>query len=366
MVPRPLAAASPVWANAPPLSVPPPSDGWMAPPAVARRATPPPVAWVACSMPAVDLLDDYTSTGMERQPERAVGANCSLDLPFTYGDEQDPVVPAGNRPWHDHGAVTDEDGGWASTPVTKDVSDDAAFAIVDEAIGGKPAGEEPVDVKPVVHTPGVGSVESALKRLHVVAAAEAANRYEKGPGLRVRPTPQPSEVEVALGDRRRSVKARKALKKRSAYTSRYKQKAYVDLLEAELVARDARRGAVEAELNALRASVGAMRAVTAVAEEEAYATAAAVTAAPETPAVAGSPTMTEPPLVGSPVSPMEPTTEEAAVAVAGPPTTAAAPSQPPLTWPGADKDGSGRWTLDASWVDIPLPIWEGASAAHAA
>lgn len=366
MVPRPLAAAAPVWANAPPLSVPPLSDGWMAPPAVARRVTPPPVAWVACSMPAVDLLDDYTSTGMERQPERAVGANCSLDLPFTYGEEQDPVVPAGNGPWQDHGEGADEDGGWASTPVAKDVSDEAAFAIDDEAIGEEPAGEEPVDVKPVVHTPGVGSVESALQRLHVVAAAEAAKLYEKGPGRLVPPTPPPSEVEVALGGRRRSVVARKALKKRSAYTSRYKKNVYVELLEAELVARDARRGTVVAELNALRARNGEMRAAAAAAEEEAAATAAAATAAPVTPAVTGAPTMAEPPLVGSPVSPMEPTTEEAAVAVVDPPTTAAAPSQPPLTWPGADKDGSGRWTLDASWVDIPLPIWEGAPAAHAA
>lgn len=379
MVPRPLAVTAAVWANAPPRSVPSRLDGWMAPPAVARRAAPLPVAWVAYSEPTVDLLDDYTSTpvataaaagaavGMEGQPEQAAGANCSLDLPFMYGEEQDSEVPVGNRPWPDHEEGANEDGGWASTAVAEDVLDEAAFAIDDEVIGGDAAEEEPVDVKPVVHTPGVGSVESTLKRLHLVAAAEAANRYEKGPGRRAPPTPRPSEVEVALGDRRRSVAARKALKKRSAYTSRFKKVVYDELLEAELVAREARSDAVVAELRALRAITGKLRAAAAVAEENAAAAAAAATATPLTPAAAETPTMAELPLVGSPVSPVEPATEGAPVAVADPPTTAAAPSQPPLTWPGADKDGSGRWTLDASWADTPFPIWEATcDAAHAA
>lgn len=371
-----------MWAHAPPLAVPSASDGWMASPPVARQPTHPPVTWMAYTpvVPTVDLLDDYipvprgagadgeAAEDMDGPPERDADTNCSLDLPPVYGEEQDPLVTAGNRLWQDHGGGSDDDGGWASSPGAKDYSDEASFAIDEEAKGGEPPGGEPVDVKPVVaHTPCVGSVDATLKRLLVVAAAEATKRYEEGPGRRVPPAPRPSEVEVALGDRRRSVLARKALKKRSAYTSRFKKAVYEELLEAELVARQARHDALIAELDSLRASAAELRTVTAAAEEKAAAEAAAQATTPATPAVSVAPTTAEPSPVGSPLAPTEPAAEGVAASVADPPTTTAAPSQPSLTWPAADKEGPGRWTLEASWADVPLPIWEGACyAAHAA
>lgn len=381
MASRPLAEAAAVWAHAPPLSVPSASDGWMASPTVPRQPTHPRVAWMAYApvTPTEDLLDDYIPTprgsgadgeaavDMEGPPERAADTNCSLDLPPVYGEEQEPLVAAGNRLWQDHGEGNDEDDGWASSPGAMDYADEEAISVDDGIHGREPPGVEPVDVKPVVaHTPGVGSVDATLKQLQVVAAVEATTRYEQGPGRRVPPTPRPSEVEVALGDRRRSLLARKALKKRSAYTSRFKKVVYEELLEAELVARQARHDAVIAELDALRASVVQLRAATAAAEEKAAEDAAAQTSLLVTPAASVASTTAEPPPVGSPVTSLEPAAE-GADSEADAPTTAEAPEQLPLTWPAVDKEGPGRWMLEASWADVPLPIWEGTwSAAHAA
>ncbi|KAK1863173.1 hypothetical protein I4F81_005735 [Pyropia yezoensis] len=298
---RPLAEAAAVWAHAPPLAVPPPSEGWMASAPEARPPAHPSVVWMGYVpvAPTEGLLDDYMPTprdadvdgeaaaDMEGPPEPAADANCSLDLPHV--------------------------------------------------------------------------VDATLKHLQEVAAFEATNRYEQGPGRRVPPTPQPSEVEVALGDRRRSVLARKALKKRSAYTSRFKRVVYEELLEAELVARQARHDAVFAELNALRASVEELRAATAAAEEHA----AVQTTTCVTPSASVAPTSAEPSPVGSPVTPTEPAVEALAASVAGP-TAASAPSQPPLTWPTGEKEGPGRWTLDALLADVPFPFLEDTCAANAA
>lgn len=372
---RPLAEAAAVWAHAPPLAVPPPSEGWMASAPEARPPAHPSVVWMGYVpvAPTEGLLDDYMPTprdadvdgeaaaDMEGPPEPAADANCSLDLPHVYGEEQDPVVTAGTCLWQEHEGGNDEDEGWASSGA-KEYSEEMSLAINEQVQGRVHPDGKPVDVKSALaYSPGFCSVDATLKHLQEVAAFEATNRYEQGPGRRVPPTPQPSEVEVALGDRRRSVLARKALKKRSAYTSRFKRVVYEELLEAELVARQARHDAVFAELNALRASVEELRAATAAAEEHA----AVQTTTCVTPSASVAPTSAEPSPVGSPVTPTEPAVEALAASVAGP-TAASAPSQPPLTWPTGEKEGPGRWTLDASWADVPFPFLEDTCAANAA
>lgn len=383
MAPRSLAEAAAafaaVWAPPPPLSVPSASDVRMASTSVAgRRSVVPPVAWVACNpvAPTEDLLDDYLQTahgvgadgetveGIDGPPERIADIKCSLDLPPEYSEEQYPLATAGTSLRQDRRVDNVEDGAWVSSPGTNAFLDEPAVAIDSEV-----QGEQPVDMKPrEAHTPGVGSVDMALRRLHRVAAVEATNRYENGPGRRVPPAPQASEVELALGDRRRSVLARKALKKRSAYTSRFKKVVYEELLEAELKARQARLDAVLAERNVLLGSVGLLRAAAAAAEEKAAAEAATRSSATASPAVSVPPTATaELSLVGSPTTPSQPAAKMVDSAVDDMSAGTTAPSQPPLFWSTFDKEGPGRWALDASLADDRIPIWEDTcEAAHAA
>ncbi|GAB0494245.1 hypothetical protein MMPV_005536 [Pyropia vietnamensis] len=325
--------------------------------------------------PSDNILDDYIPTArgvgavseavedIDGPPERAADVKCSLDLPPVYSEEQFSLATAGDCLRQDHGVGDIEDSGWVSSPGADEFSDEAAYAIDGDVNGADPVGMKPT----VAHSHGVGSVDMALKRLLRVAAVEATILYEKGPGRRVAPTPQPSEVEVALGDRRRSVLARKALKKRSAYTSRFKKAVYERLLEKELVARQTRHDTVIAERDALQASVGLLRAAIAAAKESAKAKVVAQSTSPVTPAVSEAPTTAELSSVGRPMTPTKPAVETMASAASNPSTAAAEPEQPPLTWPTADKEGPGRWMLDASWTDDPFPVWEDTCyAAHAA
>ena len=192
----------------------------------------------------------------------------------------------------------------------------------------------------VVLPRGSSSVAMTLRQLQTAATEGAEKLYADGPGRKELSAHPDGKVALIPGSPRPQG-ARKALKKRSAYTSRFRKVVYTELLEAEVVARSERLAGVKAQRDELLQAKAELQAQVEAAMVNAAAVAAeaAVATSPVTPATYAS--------VGSSA------VHVAATSAAEPVTTKTLHSWSSL------KDMTDRWTEDFS----NLPIFEATGVA---
>jgi len=317
---------APLWAQ----SIPVPGEAWMEPttpadvPPVGAPFYPP---WVSTTANDAELglVDDILK-------ERGRCGTASMDGVGTLSavsEERDPLRDESRPPSPSR-----------EFPMDIKPGETVTAAKTPPCTGDEATAKGTAKTSRVVLPRGTSSVAMTLRRLQSEAIQGAEELYAAGPGRKEPPAQPDGKLESILRSPR-PPGARKALKKRSAYTSRFRKVVYTDLLEAEVKARSERLAEVEAQRDEL---------LQAKAELEAQVEAAIVNAA----AVAAEAAVATSPITPAADASMESSAVDADATVAAEPAT----TRTLLTWPSL-KDMADRWPEDFS----DLPIFEATGVA---